>query len=156
MSEARRWLATPLAGTAGVMLGLCLLAIPLRKLTSAQPVKAEIVSEETATKSDKDQTPGILRLKLLSPAKAVSIKTADDIILLGPLDLEAGETEHDVNLPFDGEELDLILEAELGDASDSAVFLTVMPDGLEGLTRYVIGSGPVSESLNYEWHVHDP
>lgn len=154
MSEARRWLATPLAGTVGVILGLCLLAIPLRKLTSAQAVRAEIGSKETVNKSGKEPTPGVMRLKLLSPAKAVLIKTADDIILLGPLDLEAGETEYDVSLPFESDELHLILEAEIGDAADSALFLTVMPDGLEGMTRYIIGSGPVSESLNYEWHAH--
>jgi hypothetical protein len=45
-----------------------------------------------------------------------------------------------------------LLEAEL-DASptDTAVFLTVMPDGREEQTRYVIGTGAVSEPVRYAW-----
>ena len=34
-----RWLTSPLAGTAGVIAGLCLISIPLRQLTSAPPVR---------------------------------------------------------------------------------------------------------------------
>ena len=35
-----RWFASPLAGTAGVLAGLGLLAIPLRKLTSVEKAPA--------------------------------------------------------------------------------------------------------------------
>ena len=36
--------------------------------------------------------------------------------------------------------------------SETAVFLTVMPDGREEQTRYATGDGVVEETLRYEWH----
>lgn len=155
MSVAKRWLATPLAGTAGVMLGLCLIAIPLRKLTSAShlPIAPTVAATEPTT--TQKQIPAVLRLKLLAPAKGLRIEDADGKSVLGPIDLEAGESEYDVQLPFGGDVLDLSLQATFASPeADSAVFLTVMPDAYEDQTRYIIGSGEISETLHYEWHVH--
>ncbi len=47
------------------------------------------------------------------------------------------------------------LQADFGGAgSETAVFLTVMPDGYEDQTRYAIGTGRMEEPLRYEWHTH--
>lgn len=155
MSVAKRWLATPLAGTAGVMLGLCLIAIPLRKLTSAShvPVAQKVAAAEPS--ATQKRVSAVLRLKLLAPATGLRIEDADGKSVLGPLDLEAGESEYDVQLPFSGDVLDLNLQATFASPEeDTAVFLTVMPDAYEDQTRYIIGSGEISETLHYGWHVH--
>ena len=60
-----RWLKSPLAGTACVLAGLGLLAIPLRKLTATEhdpPMQA--VPAATAAK----EIHAVLRLRLLTPA----------------------------------------------------------------------------------------
>ena len=73
--------------------------------------------------------------------------------MLDLTDVAVGESEFDASLPIRNEALDLLLEADLGPApSDTAVFLTVMPDALEGQTRYIIGSGLLTQALRFAWH----
>jgi hypothetical protein len=69
--SAFRWLASPLAGTAGVLVGLSLIAIPLRKLTSAPPLPA--VRAATAVVSA-TEIPAVLRIKSLAAAKRLTLK----------------------------------------------------------------------------------
>lgn len=148
--SASRWLATPLAGTAGVLAGLCLLAIPLRKLTSAAPDPQARPAPAVVSTAE---IPAVLRVKLLAPAKRLTLKNADGTILLDEPSPPAGESEHDVALRFNDGELDIALAADFGDqAAETAVFLTVMPDGYEEQTRYVTGSGLLEETLRFEWH----
>jgi hypothetical protein len=147
--KAPRWLASPLTGTAGVLAGLCLLAIPLRKLTSGSAVPA--ISNAPAVVSSAE-IHAVLRLKLLAPAKRVTLKTADGKVLLDQQPVAAGESEHDAAIPFEGETAELALSADFGDAtSETAVFLTVMPDGREDQTRYATGSGSIAETLRFDW-----
>ncbi|MDP3849682.1 MAG: hypothetical protein Q8Q59_04205 [Luteolibacter sp.] len=148
--SAFRWLASPLTGTAGVLAGLCLIAIPLRRLTSAAPVAA--VQAPSAVVSAAE-IPAVLRLKLLAPARHLTLKSTDGIILLDKPSLPAGESGHDVALRLIDGELDIELHADFGDhAAETAVFLTVMPDGYEEQTRYVTGGGLMDETLRYDWH----
>lgn len=150
--SAGGWLASPLAGTAAVMAGLCLLAIPLRKLTSADPVP-EVRAAPAALASG--VIPAVLRLRLLAPAQRVTLKTAAGTILLDMRNPAAGESEHDAAIPFEGDGLEISLQADFGEAGpETAVFLTVMPDGYEDQTRYAIGAGRLEETLRYEWHPH--
>lgn len=151
--SAFRWLASPLAGTAGVLAGLCLIAIPLRKLTSAPPLPAVRAAPVVVSATE---IPAVLRIKSLAPAKRLTLKTTDGTVLLDRLAAEAGESEHDVALRFTDGELDILLHADFGDhPSETAVFLTVMPDGHEEQTRYATGSGVIEEILRYEWpHTH--
>jgi hypothetical protein len=148
-----RWLTSPLAGTAGVIAGLCLISIPLRQLTSAPPVQAVAASAPVVSA---DEIPAVLRVKLLAPARLLRLETADGNTLLDIKNLEAGESEHDVTLRFTDGEIDILLLADFGDhSSETAVFLTVMPDGHEEQTRYATGSGVLEETLRYEWkHAH--
>jgi hypothetical protein len=143
-------LNSPLTGTLGVMVGLALLAIPLHRLTSSPPTPTPLPVATTAVTDA--GTPGLLRLKLLTPASRLRLTTPDGATLLELTEVAAGESEHDVIVPLHDGHLELTLEAEFGtSANDTAVFLTVMPDGREDQTRYLIGSGSVAEPLTYEW-----
>lgn len=144
----KRWLGSPLAGTAVVLAALCLLAVPLRQLTSAPPAPPPVQTEATAT-----EIPAVLRVKLLAPAKRLLIETPDGNVLLDMPQPSAGESEHDALLRFTDGGLDLVLSADFGESpAETAVFLTVMPDGREEQTRYVTGSGLLEETLHYDWH----
>jgi hypothetical protein len=49
--------------------------------------------------------------------------------------------------------LDVMLRADFGvGLAETAVFLTVMPDGYEDQTRYAIGTGLIEEPLRFTWH----
>jgi hypothetical protein len=143
-------LNSPLTGTLGVMVGLALLAIPLHHLTSSPPAASP--QPVTAATSASTGTPGLLRLKLLTPATHLRLTTPDGASVLELTATSAGESEHDVILPLHDGHLELTLEAEFGtSSSDTAVFLTVMPDGREDQTHYLIGSGSVAGPLTFEW-----
>jgi hypothetical protein len=145
-----RWLTSPLAGTAGVIAGLCLISIPLRRLTSAPPVAAVMPAGPLVAS---DAIPAVFRLKLLAPARMLRLETTDGETLLDRKNLQAGESEHDVALRLIDGETDIRLVADFGDqASETAVFLTVMPDGHEEQIGYATGDGVVEETLHYEWH----
>ncbi len=146
-------LHSPLVGTVGVLAALGLLAIPLRHLTSATPAHPLPAAPSRPTAAD--TTPALLRLKLLTPARSIRVHTENGETLLDLTNIAAGESEHDASLPLHDANLELLLEADLGDnPSDTAVFLTIMPDAYEEQTRYVIGSGKLDEPLHYDWHNH--
>jgi hypothetical protein len=147
----KRWLSSPLAGTAGVIAGLLVISLPLRKLTSAAPVAFPV---EVAVATEK--TDAVLRLKLLAPAERVVIRDSEGRTLLETRDASAGESEHDVVLDMadDGVDLELAIDGSRADG-ETAAFLTVMPDGREELTRYAIGEGEFGDILRFEWpHAH--
>jgi hypothetical protein len=67
----------------------------------------------------------------------------------------AGDVENDIELQLVEGTLDLTLHVEFGDqAGETAVFLTLLPDGLEEQTRHAIGSGSIEESLHFSWPIH--
>jgi hypothetical protein len=148
MSQTR-WHASPLAGTAGVLAGLALLAIPLRELTGRQ----QPVPPAAAPVGAHQLTPAVLRVKLLDPVGRLAIRTMDGRALLETANLPAGESEHDVTIPLEDGVCELVLTAAAGDR-ETAVFLTVMPDGFPDETRYATGSGELEETLRFEWHIH--
>ena len=145
-----RWLASPLAGTAGVLAGLCLLAVPMRKLTSTTAATPVLLPAAAAT-----EIPAVLRLKLLAPAKSLKLSTKTGLVLLDLVNPAAGESGHDVRIPFSEGGLDIDLRADFGTAApETAVFLTVLPDGYEEITCYATGNGLIEETLRYDWHPH--
>lgn len=146
---ALRWLASPLTGTVGVLTGLGFLSIPLRELTS-RPAKPEVVVKAEDSSA---RVSAVLRLKLLAPAKQVTVEDAKGSILIELAGTPAGESEHEVRIVLENGHADLTLSADFGDA-ESAAFLTVMPDGREDQTRYLIGSGETSETLTFAWSAH--
>jgi len=149
--NAPRWLTSPLVGTAGVMAGLFLISFPMRKLTSAAPVALPV-----PVVAGPSEIPAVLRLRLLAPAKRVVVATADGRILLEKNDAPAGESEHDTVLNLAYGETDLALSVEsVEEEYETAVFLTVLPDGREERTGHAIGAGVFGDTLHYGWpHAH--
>jgi len=148
--SALRWLASPLTGTAAVLTALGLLAIPLHRLTSAPQAKPAPVPAESPAASE---TPAVLRLKLLAPAERVTVEDSTGRKLIELSAAAAGESEHDARILLENNRADLTLRVVFGD-TESAAFLTVMPDGREDQTRYLIGSGASSETLTFAWPAH--
>jgi hypothetical protein len=149
------FLTSPLAGTAAVCVGLAALAVPLHRLTSAPPVVAAPVME--SAEASVAGTPAVLRLKLLAPAAKVTVASPDGTILLDLADIPAGESEHDVKLPLNHNVGELDVCADFGgSAAETAVFITIMPDGMEERVCFITGSGRVRDVLRFEWpHEHD-
>ncbi len=142
-----RCLCSPLAGTAGVMAGLALMAVPLHKLTSAAPATRQVHTVESSSAIH-----AVIRVRLLLQPETLVLKTTDGRMLLVLNKPVAGESEHDVDIPFAGNGFEAVLSADFGDSpSDTAVFLTVMPDGREDQTRYLTGKGKLEETLRFEW-----
>ena len=154
MKGAFRWLRTPLAGTAFVLAGIGVIAIPLQRLTSATKAQAPAAIQVPAVTKD-ETLPAVLRLRLLDTAKRLVVSDASGAVLWDIADAVPGETECDVGIKLSGHELELSLRVEFADGkNESAAFLTVMPDGHEEKTAYAIGSGQVDETLRYEWRAH--
>ena len=148
MSQTR-WHDSPLAATAVVLAGLALLAIPLRGLTG---LTQEAASVELPVETDQTM-PAVLRVKVLDPVERLVIRTTGGQMLLEAGTMPAGEIEHDAEIPLDDGVCELVLTAEAGEG-ETAVFLTVMPDGFPDETRYATGSGELEETLRFEWHIH--
>jgi hypothetical protein len=146
--------ASPLAGTAAVMAGLAVMAVPLYRLTSAAPVVARLAVETPQGCSS--VLPSVLRLKLLTPAKKVIVRLPGGASLLDLADVPAGESEHDTGVLLEHGSCELELVADFDSAtSETAVFLTVMPDGLDEETLFTTGSGHLEDVLHFEWpHEH--
>lgn len=154
MKGAFRWLRTPLAGTAFVLAGIGVLAIPLHRLTSATKAQAPAATQAPVVSAD-ETLPAVLRLRLLDAAKRVVVSDANGAVLWELANAPSGETEHDVGITLSGHELELGLRVEFADgATESAAFLTVMPDAHDEQTAYAIGSGQLEKTLRYEWHAH--
>ena len=154
MKGVFRWLHTPLAGTAFVLAGIGVIAIPLHRLTSASKAQAPAATQAPLVNADETLS-AVLRLRLLDAAKRVVISDASGAVLWDLADAPSGETEHDVGIKLSGHELELVLRVKFADGeNESAAFLTVMPDAHEEQTAYAIGSGQVEETLRYEWNVH--
>lgn len=144
-------LTSPLAATAGVLVGFALLAIPLRQLTSAAP--ARVIT--TPTENPAAAVPAWLTLKLLAPAKSVKLTSPAGKVLWELAETPAGDAETQAALPLDHGTLDLRLTVDFGDSrAETAVFLTLAPDGLEEQSRHAIGRGRIEETLRFSWPAH--
>jgi len=145
-----RLFASPLAGTAAVLVGLAVLAVPLHRLTSAPPVVATVAVE---TKGGRESTThAVLRLKLLVPARKLTIGLPGGVPLLDLADVPVGDSDHDVDLALDHGVCELELSADFGEAAvETAVFLTIVPDGLEEKILFTIGTGRMRDVLRFEW-----
>jgi hypothetical protein len=136
-----------------VFAALGALAIPLHRLTTEAPAAVHPAAHALPDPAEsKAQTPALLRLKLLAPAVSIKLFSPDGSTLLTLDHPPAGESEHDVPIPLAEGRLDLTIEADLGpQPSDTALFLTVMPDALDPQTRFLIGTGHLTESWTFSW-----
>ncbi len=149
---ARRF-RSPLLGTALVLIALAVLAVPLHRLTAGG---GKTVSEPIAeTKSESETTHAVLRIRVMDPLQDLAIRTAQDMVLLQSESMEPGEVEKDVEILLENNGIELHLSTRTGN-KETAVFLTLLPDGLEERTAYAIGSGALEESLRFDWeHEHE-
>jgi hypothetical protein len=140
-------LRSPLAATVGVVVGMLLLAIPLRHLTS-KATHATIPSTHAATHG----TPAWLTLKLLAPAESVNLTTPDGKTVWSLTDVAAGETEIRKELPIEQNTLDLTLTIHFKpNTTETAAFLTIAPDQRDAITQYAFGKDVIHEPLTFNW-----
>lgn len=142
---------SPLLGTALVLSALALLAVPLHQLTTS---RAEHQKGSTADRKQESKTTrAILRIRVLDAWQDWQITTNEGTIVHRAASIEPGETEVDVEVLLVNEELNLEWSGHTED-KETAVFLTLLPDGREERTAYAIGSGEWRETLNFCWK-HD-
>lgn len=149
------WFSSPLMATIVVCAGIMVISVPLRRLTSEKNLPKISVAQSSFDDEHIHEIPGILRIKLLAPLESLRISTSDGELLWKAENLLVGEEEADVQLLLLDDALELRVEADFGDEShETALFLTVLPDGIEEQTHYLIGSGSLDEILHYEWDLH--
>lgn len=143
-----RCLDTPLVATAVVLLICGSLVHPLWRLTHDDGQKPEV----TAPVVHLDQKIGaVLRVRTLKKLSEIQVHDGRGALVWSARDLDAGENEYDIQIGMD-KVVDLKVRVVFSEGSEeSAVFLTVLPDGYEDRTRYLIGSGEVEETLSYDW-----
>lgn len=145
---------SPLFGTAMVMVVLGLLAIPLRELTSAGRAAeaATRAAAPTADASASASVSGVIRFRLLRAAESLELQSDHGELLWKSGPASAGETETELALPMQEGECVLRLRASFpDDGGETAVFVTVLPDGIEERSAYAIGSGEIEERLVFSW-----
>jgi hypothetical protein len=136
-----------------VFVGLWLLSLPLRMLTSAS-APAEV---QAAAPVHAAEIPMVFRIKLLSAAAHLALAGPHGNPLLDMKNPEAGESDHELSASLVDGELHLHLTADFADSpGETAVFVTVAPDGLEEKTLYATGSGRLEETLMFEWPEAQP
>jgi hypothetical protein len=142
---------SPLMATVVVFAGLALLAIPLRRLT--HEVAPPNASPEAPVHSGALAVPALLRITTVDPLPRLEVRRVDGVTLISINPHPAGQSEHEVGVLLDHGGCELLLEFE--SPKSTAVFLTLMPEGREGITRHAIGDGQITEPLSFDWpHSH--
>ena len=148
---ARRF-RSPLLGTALVLASLAVVAIPLHRLTAHHGGSAPVPPAAVTSTPPSSATIGaVLRIRTLDPIHDLEIRNSKDEVVFQTTSMEPGETEHDADILLENGNCELHLSARTGD-KETAVFLTLLPDGREERTAYTIGSGQLDETLHFHWH----
>ena len=142
---------SPLFGTAMVAVVLGLLAIPLHRLTGS-PRAVAPPSGPSPGADDARATPALARVRLLREAMSVELVSDNAVVLWKAEKVPAGETEAEIPLEIIGREAVLHLRASFADdGAETAVFVTVLPDGLEERGAHAIGGASIEERLLFTW-----
>lgn len=143
---------SPLFGTALVAAVLGLLAIPLHRLTGSPPAALSPAGTAVSSSGTTQATPSVARVRLLREAVSVELHADDDRLLWKAENVPAGETEADIPLEILRDEAVLHLRAEFADdGAETAIFVTVLPDGLEERSAHAIGAAAIEERLVFTW-----
>jgi hypothetical protein len=149
---ARRF-RSPLLGTTLVLAALAMLAVPLHRLTTRSGEALARNAEESQPEST--ATRAVLRVRVLEPLEDWEIKTTNGHVLHRAALLDTGELEEDVEISLDNGHLELLLRAQAGQ-KETAVFVTLLPEGYEERTAYSIGAGILQDTLHFHWeHEHE-
>jgi len=146
-------LTSPLAATAIVCATMAVLALPLRHLTrepsGTTPQPNQIPN---ATTPGQRSVEAIIHLRLLAKASSLELRTTSGTLLWSDSNLHAGEHQKKIALPIEDHRLELIVSAEFATSQpETALFLTILPNGMEEQTRFAIGTGTVNELLDFHW-----
>ena len=143
---------SPLFGTAMVAVVLGLLAIPLHRLTGAVRGRLPETAAANPSVETARTTPAIARVRLLRGARSIEIHSDQNQLLWKAENVPAGETEADIPLEILHDEAVLHLQAEFSDdGAETAIFVTVLPDGLEERSAHAIGGTTIGERLVFTW-----
>lgn len=146
---ARRF-RSPLLGTALVLVALAVLAVPLHRLTARNSGNTDV---GTTAETARETTRAVLRIRLLDAWSDLEIQTTEGSTFFHAQSIEPGEIEQDVDILLDNGFIELHICGQTGD-KDTAVFVTLLPDGHEERTAYALGSGRIEETLGFEWELH--
>lgn len=138
-------------GTAAVLAIMAGLAWPLHHLT--KPAGRAPDAAPALAPASQAVIPALVRVKLLAAAVSVVVTDAEGAVLLALENPAAGESEHDAELPLTAEgRCEVRVAVDFGSGGvETALFLTLMPDGLEPATRFLTGSGRVTEEFRFQW-----
>jgi hypothetical protein len=145
-----RHLHSPLLGTGLVLAALALLALPLHRLTAEGRSAAGTPSPPPLSTAVADVVPATLRIHTIDPLSSIHISDEAGCVLYQTIDAQPGEVETNVSLEWHKGKIDLSLRAESGQ-KETAVFLTLLPDGREERAAHAIGSGSFDEILPFHW-----
>lgn len=144
-----RGFPSPLWGTLVVMLSLAALAIPLRKLTAPANATVPVRPPPNVVDAGAD-LPAVLRVRWLDPLASLEVADRAGKVVFQKSADAAGEDEVDLAIPGGAERVEWILRVKTGE-KDTAVFVTLMPDGREERGAHAIGSGSFEEVLVFDW-----
>lgn len=145
-----RWLGSPLIATGVVVVGLWGVSYPLRRLTSG--VESVVRVSPVEKRGEEEKLHAVIRVKHFEKIRSLRVSDERGLVVLEVKDLEAGEHEYDVTMRIHERMVEWKLGVEMEDGGgETAVFMTVMPDGMEDRTNYVIGEGMIEELIRYEW-----
>lgn len=141
---------SPLYTTFGILVCLFLAWFPLRALTShsspAPPAPADDTDSPAATQLV------AARLHLLADAEFIALRTPSGSEILAATPFPAGR--HDLILPLapPPDTGEIVIEARFtGLAGETAVFLTLSPDGLPDASAHTIGGDSFTRLLEFDW-----
>lgn len=136
----------PLWETAGLLVVLGLMAIPLAALTRDRGEPAdEVVVEEP---SEHGHVETLVQVRTAHPFQFVEIRRDDEV--LGRL--EGPATEGELTCRLDGEEDWIVIEAGLAERDDlTALGIEFWPEGLPTVEETFWGSGRLVEELQIRW-----
>lgn len=135
----------PLWETAGLLLVLGLMAVPLTAVTRDRTVEVEPAIEETLAHGDVST---VVQVRSAHPFQSLVLRRDEEV--LGRL--EGPATEGEFTCLVHGEEDWLVLEAVLKDGDElTALGIEMWPEGLPTVERTFWGRGALVEELQIRW-----
>ncbi len=131
---------------------LCLLAIPLKKLTSGQSIISnKKQAENVQTDSKQQEVACHFKLHASSTLKRVEIKMGEELLWKKEEGIEPSE-EFEGKLAIVEGKSYLTVNAEFSeDVTEQAIRLEVWPEGIEEKMTTLWGQGSVLEEVEYAW-----
>lgn len=137
-----------------VCIALAALAIPLRSLTVNRAPSAPTRSQMAIDPAiDQNSITTRIHLKLLAPAASFELSDVGGHVLWQTNHLPAGDHSHTIMMPLppDGYWECFVTADFLDLASETALFITLTPDGMDEQSRFAIGTNRIDEVLDFQW-----